>query len=29
MKHISLLISEGDISLSNIEATYKMFTQGK
>lgn len=27
MKHISLLIPEGDISLSNIEATYKMFTK--
>jgi transcriptional regulator GlxA family with amidase domain len=27
MKHISLLIPEGDTSLSNIEATYKMFTK--
>lgn len=27
MKHISLLIPEGDISLSNIEATFKMFTK--
>ena len=27
MKHITLLIPEGDISLSNIEATYKMFTK--
>jgi transcriptional regulator GlxA family with amidase domain len=26
MKHISLLIPEGDSSLSNLEATYKMFT---
>ncbi|MDX5348096.1 MAG: helix-turn-helix domain-containing protein [Hymenobacteraceae bacterium] len=27
MKHISILIPEGDISLSNIEATYKMFSK--
>lgn len=27
MKKISLLIPEGDISLSNIEATFKMFTK--
>ncbi|KAA3437876.1 GlxA family transcriptional regulator [Rufibacter hautae] len=27
MKHISILIPEGDISFSNIEATYKMFTK--
>lgn len=27
MKHISLLVPEGDISLSNIEATYKMFSK--
>lgn len=27
MKHISLLIPEGEISLSNIEATFKMFTK--
>ena len=27
MKHISLLIPEGEISLSNIEATHKMFTK--
>lgn len=27
MKQISLLIPEGDTSLSNIEATYKMFTK--
>src|SRR5690606_11157776 len=27
MKKISLLIPEGDTSLSNIEATYKMFTK--
>ena len=27
MKHISILIPDGDISLSNIEATYKMFTK--
>lgn len=27
MKHISLLIPEGDISLSNIEATHKMFSK--
>ncbi|MEP2771508.1 MAG: helix-turn-helix domain-containing protein [Fulvivirga sp.] len=26
MKHISILIPEGDTSLSNLEATYKMFT---
>lgn len=26
MKHISLLIPEGDSSLSNLEATYKMFS---
>lgn len=26
MKHISLLIPQGDSSLSNLEATYKMFT---
>lgn len=26
MKHISLLIPDGDISLSNLEATFKMFT---
>lgn len=26
MKHIALLIPEGDFSLSNLEATYKMFT---
>ena len=26
MKHISILIPEGDSSLSNLEATYKMFT---
>lgn len=26
MKHISLLLPEGDSSLSNLEATYKMFT---
>ncbi|MFB9864821.1 GlxA family transcriptional regulator [Rufibacter immobilis] len=27
MKHISLLIPEGDVSFSNLEATYKMFTK--
>ncbi|RNI28978.1 GlxA family transcriptional regulator [Rufibacter latericius] len=27
MKHISILIPEGDISFSNIEATYKMFSK--
>jgi transcriptional regulator GlxA family with amidase domain len=27
MKHISVLIPEGETSLSNIEATYKMFTK--
>lgn len=27
MKHISLLIPEGETSLSNIEASYKIFTQ--
>jgi transcriptional regulator GlxA family with amidase domain len=27
MKHISILIPEGEISLSNIEATFKMFTK--
>src|SRR5688500_6818767 len=27
MKHISVLIPEGEISLSNIEATHKMFTK--
>jgi len=27
MKHISLLIPEGETSLSNIEATFKMFTK--
>ncbi|SDL17390.1 GlxA family transcriptional regulator [Siphonobacter aquaeclarae] len=27
MKHISLLIPAGDTSLSNLEATYKMFTR--
>lgn len=26
MKHVSILIPEGDTSLSNLEATYKMFT---
>ncbi|PWJ58051.1 transcriptional regulator GlxA family with amidase domain [Dyadobacter jejuensis] len=26
MKHISILVPEGDTSLSNLEATYKMFT---
>ncbi|CAM1342036.1 GlxA family transcriptional regulator [Tenacibaculum aestuarii] len=26
MKHISILVPEGDSSLSNLEATYKMFT---
>ncbi|TDQ30099.1 GlxA family transcriptional regulator [Tenacibaculum caenipelagi] len=26
MKHISVLVPEGDSSLSNLEATYKMFT---
>jgi len=27
MKHVSILIPEGDISFSNIEATYKMFSK--
>ena len=27
MKHISILIAEGDVSLSNIEASFKMFTK--
>lgn len=27
MKHVSILIPEGETSLSNIEATYKMFTK--
>ncbi|HYG38205.1 MAG TPA: hypothetical protein VD908_06280 [Cytophagales bacterium] len=27
MKHISILVPEGDSSLSNIEATYKMFSK--
>ncbi|HEU4471233.1 MAG TPA: helix-turn-helix domain-containing protein [Flavisolibacter sp.] len=27
MKNVSLLVPEGDLSLSNIEATYKMFTK--
>lgn len=27
MKHISIIIPEGEASLSNIEATYKMFTK--
>ncbi len=26
MKHISILVPEGDTSLSNLEATHKMFT---
>lgn len=26
MKHISIIVPEGDTSLSNLEATYKMFT---
>ena len=27
MKHISIIIAEGDVSLSNIEASFKMFTK--
>jgi transcriptional regulator GlxA family with amidase domain len=27
MKHISIVIAEGDVSLSNIEASFKMFTK--
>ncbi|NEU07194.1 helix-turn-helix domain-containing protein [Flavihumibacter sp. R14] len=27
MKHITIIVAEGDVSLSNIEASYKMFTK--